>query len=312
MTLDVRWLPQFSARPGTDVGIRQPCGRITAWKPGNGAFARCGEGSLNGRLNGSGPSRVAAVPADQLRGGVMVATVGEALAAWGAYDQDDPFPLFAEVRELGAVHAVTLADGHDAWLVGGYERGPRRAERPAAVQGHARGAGDGQRGRRRGPARPGVRPAHAHRRPARSHPAAPSGVGRVLRPPDRGAAAPRAGDRRRPARRHRRPGTGQPGRPRRRLRFPAAVHRHLRAARRARAGPGAARPGPDRAARAHYRRPPSTRGPRRRPTRSWRCWQHSSRPSRQPRRRPRERADQRARRRRAPRPPKSCSRRSSS
>ena len=48
-------------------------------------------------------------------------TTTEALKAWGAYDRDDPFPLFAEVRELGAVHAVTLADGHDAWLVVGYE-----------------------------------------------------------------------------------------------------------------------------------------------------------------------------------------------
>src|SRR6266568_1994763 len=43
--------------------------------------------------------------------------VEQALAAWGAYDRDDPFPLFAQVRELGAVHAVTLADGHHAWLV---------------------------------------------------------------------------------------------------------------------------------------------------------------------------------------------------
>ena len=48
-------------------------------------------------------------------------TTTEALGAWGAYDRDDPFPLFAEVRDLGAVHAVTLADGHDAWLVVGYE-----------------------------------------------------------------------------------------------------------------------------------------------------------------------------------------------
>src|SRR6266516_4055717 len=47
--------------------------------------------------------------------------VEQALGAWGAYDRDDPFPLFAEVRERGAVHAVTLADGHDAWLVVGYE-----------------------------------------------------------------------------------------------------------------------------------------------------------------------------------------------
>jgi cytochrome P450 len=45
----------------------------------------------------------------------------EAMAAWGAYDKDDPFPVFAKVRELGAVHAVTLADGHDAWLVVHYD-----------------------------------------------------------------------------------------------------------------------------------------------------------------------------------------------
>jgi len=48
-------------------------------------------------------------------------TTTEALGAWGSYDRDDPFPLFAAIRELGAVHAVTLADGHDAWLVVGYE-----------------------------------------------------------------------------------------------------------------------------------------------------------------------------------------------
>src|SRR5437762_3702788 len=45
----------------------------------------------------------------------------EALAAWGAYDRDDPFPVFAAVRDRGPVHAVTLADGHAAWLVVGYE-----------------------------------------------------------------------------------------------------------------------------------------------------------------------------------------------
>jgi cytochrome P450 len=41
----------------------------------------------------------------------------QAFEAWGSYDQDDPYPLFAEVRERGAVHEVTLVDGHDAWLV---------------------------------------------------------------------------------------------------------------------------------------------------------------------------------------------------
>ena len=40
---------------------------------------------------------------------------------WGSYDLDDPFPLFAEARDLGAVHRVTLADGHDAWLVVRYD-----------------------------------------------------------------------------------------------------------------------------------------------------------------------------------------------
>ena len=48
-------------------------------------------------------------------------TPTEALNAWGAYDRDNPFPLFAAVRELGPVHAVTLADGHAAYLVVGYE-----------------------------------------------------------------------------------------------------------------------------------------------------------------------------------------------
>jgi cytochrome P450 len=50
-----------------------------------------------------------------------VTSTGQALTAWGNYDRDDPFPLFAEVRRLGPVHAVTLADGHAAWLVVGYD-----------------------------------------------------------------------------------------------------------------------------------------------------------------------------------------------
>jgi cytochrome P450 len=50
-----------------------------------------------------------------------------ALAAWGSYDRDAPFCLFAQVRELAPVHAVTLADGHDAWLI------VRHAEARAAL-----------------------------------------------------------------------------------------------------------------------------------------------------------------------------------
>ena len=45
----------------------------------------------------------------------------EAMSAWGDYDRDDPFPLFAEVRDRGGVHAVTLADGHEAWLIVRYD-----------------------------------------------------------------------------------------------------------------------------------------------------------------------------------------------
>src|SRR5579863_1051960 len=48
-------------------------------------------------------------------------TITEALASWGSYDLDDPFPVFAEFLRRGPVHAVTLADGHGAWLVAGYE-----------------------------------------------------------------------------------------------------------------------------------------------------------------------------------------------
>ena len=43
--------------------------------------------------------------------------IDKAFESWGSFDLDDPFPLFAQVRERGAVHPVTLADGHDAWLV---------------------------------------------------------------------------------------------------------------------------------------------------------------------------------------------------
>jgi cytochrome P450 len=48
-------------------------------------------------------------------------TTTEALNAWGAFDRDNPFPLYGEVRDVGAVVPVTLADGHDAWLVVGYD-----------------------------------------------------------------------------------------------------------------------------------------------------------------------------------------------
>ena len=55
-----------------------------------------------------------------------MSAIEEALAAWGSHDRDDPFGLFAAVRERGAVQPVTLVDGHDAWLVLGYAGYERR------------------------------------------------------------------------------------------------------------------------------------------------------------------------------------------
>jgi cytochrome P450 len=43
-----------------------------------------------------------------------------ALDAWGDFDRDNPFPLFAQVRSAAPVHEVRLADGHPAWLVVGH------------------------------------------------------------------------------------------------------------------------------------------------------------------------------------------------
>ena len=51
----------------------------------------------------------------------MVLTATDAFKAWGDYDRDDPYALFAEARGLGPVQPVRLADGHAAWLVLGYD-----------------------------------------------------------------------------------------------------------------------------------------------------------------------------------------------
>ena len=83
----------------------------------DGGLVGCFDEHASAPRGGCSTSAVVASPS---RGGRPVTTT-EALGAWGAYDRDDPFPLFAAVRELGPVHAVTLADGHDAWLVVGYE-----------------------------------------------------------------------------------------------------------------------------------------------------------------------------------------------
>ena len=54
-------------------------------------------------------------------------TIADALSAWGSHDRDNPYPLFAELAERGAVHKATLVDGHDVYLV------VRHAEARAAL-----------------------------------------------------------------------------------------------------------------------------------------------------------------------------------
>src|SRR4051794_40573948 len=62
--------------------------------------------------------------------GARPVTQIEALGAWGTYDRDNPFPTYSEVREHGPVHQVTLADGHGAWLVVGYDEARRALNDP--------------------------------------------------------------------------------------------------------------------------------------------------------------------------------------
>jgi cytochrome P450/uncharacterized OsmC-like protein len=50
--------------------------------------------------------------------------MAESLPTWGGWDsevQNDPYPLFASMRAQCPVHHVRLGDGHDAWLVVGYD-----------------------------------------------------------------------------------------------------------------------------------------------------------------------------------------------
>src|SRR5689334_19261641 len=50
--------------------------------------------------------------------------MAEDLPTWGAWDtdvQDDPYPLFAEMRAACPVHHVRLGSGEEAWLVVGHD-----------------------------------------------------------------------------------------------------------------------------------------------------------------------------------------------
>ena len=67
-----------------------------------------------------------------------------ALKAWGDYDLDDPYPLFAQVQAAGPVHEVTLADGHPAWLIVGHGEAKAALTHPALSKDmHAALARDG-------------------------------------------------------------------------------------------------------------------------------------------------------------------------
>lgn len=48
-------------------------------------------------------------------------TVSVEWGRWSPDVRDDPFPLLAQLRSACPVHQVRLADGHDAWLVLGYD-----------------------------------------------------------------------------------------------------------------------------------------------------------------------------------------------
>jgi cytochrome P450 len=67
-----------------------------------------------------------------------------ALDAWGDYDRDDPYPLFAQVQADGPVHEVTLADGHRAWLIVRHEEAKAALNHPGMSKDmHAALARDG-------------------------------------------------------------------------------------------------------------------------------------------------------------------------
>ena len=161
-------------------------------------------------------------------------TTTEALRAWGAFDRDDPFPLFAEVRELGPVHPVTLADGHDAWLVVGYEevRAALNDARLSKDMHAALATGDGVVAE----GLPG--PAFA-RHMLSVDPPDHTRLRRLVSPPSRPAASRSSAPTCRrswttSSTRSRPPGPTRESTSSR-VRVPAAVHRHLRAARCARA-----------------------------------------------------------------------------
>ena len=102
--------------------------------------------------------------------------MAEPTPIWGGWEpdvRDDPFPHFAAMRAQCPVQPVRLADGHDAWLVLGHDAARQALNDPriskdmlAALAADPEVVAEGLPG-------PGVRAAHAGRRSARPHPAAP-------------------------------------------------------------------------------------------------------------------------------------------
>ena len=110
-----------------------------------------------------------------------------ALDAWGEYDRDDPFPLFAQVRVAGPVHEARLADGHAAWRVVGHEEARAALANPRSRRTCTRRRRAARRSSRT--AFPGLRwPATCW---SSTHPTTP-GCGGWPRPPSASGGSPRS------------------------------------------------------------------------------------------------------------------------
>ncbi len=125
-TRNVRWLDSAARPASVIVPAASGIATVAALRPSRCTTARSSRNSGGGR-----PRRISSRVASQTprpvgggkaQGRRRVNDDGDgmdrtALQSWGSFDRDNPFPLFADVREHGPVHAITLADGHAAWLV---------------------------------------------------------------------------------------------------------------------------------------------------------------------------------------------------
>ena len=179
--MDSRTTTALAARRNVGGNGRQPA--TTNLIPTTSTMSLRTIGTAAGVRNALGAGR-----GQQLRGGGLVAhvTMGHVtstdrpLEAWGAYDLDNPFPLFASVRDLGAVHSVTLADGHPAWLVVGYEEARAALNDPRLSKDMQAALATGGGVVAEGLPGPASRETHAGGRSTRPHPLTPPCLRRVL------------------------------------------------------------------------------------------------------------------------------------